>query len=162
MDPRVIRPDEAHQVRLYDVVFDYGLKAADTDGQLSLLQVTIPPSTLIKPHMHGREDEFTLILSGTVGARMGDSTTEEIPAGSWLAKPRGIPHAMWNVTDEPALVLEIVLPGGLEGYFEAIAPVLENRGPQWTEQYYALAEAHGLEILDDWSNQLKTKYGLTL
>ena len=42
MDPRVVRPDEAHQVRLNDVVFDYGLKAADTDGQLSLLQVTIP------------------------------------------------------------------------------------------------------------------------
>ena len=112
--------------------------------------------------MHGREDEFTLILSGTVGARMGDSTTEEIPAGSWLAKPRGIPHAMWNVTDEPALVLEVVLPGGLEGYFEAIAPVLENHGPEWTEQYYALAAAHDLEILDDWSNELKTKYGITL
>ena len=162
MDPRVVRPDEAHQVRLNDVVFDYGLKAADTDGQLSMLQVTIPPNTLIKPHMHGREDEFTLILSGTVGARMGVSTTEEIPAGSWLAKPRGNPHAMFHVTDEPARVLEVVLPGGLEGYFEAIAPVLENHGPEWTEQYYALAAAHGLEILDDWSNELKIKYGITL
>ena len=162
MDPRVVRSDEAHQVRLNDVVFDYGLKAADSDGQLSILQVTIPPKTLIKPHMHRREDEFTLILAGTVGARLGDSTTEEISAGSWLAKPRGIPHAMWNVTDEPARVLEVVLPGGLEGYFEAIAPVLESHGPEWTEQYYALAEAHGLEILDDWSNELKAKYGITL
>ena len=162
MDPRVVRSDEAHQVRLNDVVFDYGLRAADSDGQLSILQVTIPPKTLIKPHMHRREDEFTLILAGTVGARLGDSTTEEILAGSWLAKPRGIPHAMWNVTDKPARVLEVVLPGGLEGYFEAIAPVLENQGPEWTEQYYALAEAHGLEILDDWSNELKATYGITL
>ena len=162
MDPRVVRSDEAHQVRLNEVVFDYGLKAADSDGQLSILQVTIPPKTLIKPHMHGREDEFTLILAGTVGARLGDRTTEEIPTGSWLAKPRGIPHAMWNVTDEPARVLEVVLPGGLEGYFEAIAPVLKNHGPEWTEQYYALAQAHGLEILDDWSNELKAKYGITL
>ena len=89
MDPRVVRSDEAHQVRLNDVVFDYGLKAADSDGQVSILQVTIPPKTLIKPHVHGREDEFTLILAGTVGARMGDSTPE-IPAGSWLAKSRAV------------------------------------------------------------------------
>ena len=162
MDPRVVRPDEAHQVRLNDVVFDYGLKAADTDGQLSMLQVTIPPNTLIKPHLHGREDEFTLILSGTVGARMGDSTTEEIPAGSWLAKPRGIPHAMWNVTDEPARILEIVRPAGLERYFEEIAPVLGEHGPQWTERFYALAQQYGLTILDDWSNELKARYGITL
>jgi quercetin dioxygenase-like cupin family protein len=65
VDPRVVRPDEAHQVRLNQVVFDYGLRAADTDGQVSMLQVTIPPKTLIKPHTHGREDEFTLILAGT-------------------------------------------------------------------------------------------------
>ena len=162
MDPKIVRPDEAHQIRLNDTVFDYGLQAADTDGQLSVLQVTIPPKTLIKPHMHSREDEFTLIISGTVGVRLGTETTEEIPAGSWLAKPRGIPHAMWNVSDEPARILEMVLPGGLEGYFEAIAPVLKNHGPDWTKQYYALAEAHGLEILDDWSDELKAKYGITL
>ena len=66
MDPRVIRPDEAHQVRLNDVLFDHGLKAADTGGQLSLLQVTIPPNTLIKPHMHGREDDHQRDLGDRV------------------------------------------------------------------------------------------------
>ena len=40
--------------------------------------------------------------------------------------------------------------------------MLENHGPEWTEQYYALAESHGLEILSDWSNELKAKYGITL
>jgi quercetin dioxygenase-like cupin family protein len=162
MEPKIVRPDEAHQVRLNDVLFDYGFASEDTDGQLSMLQVTIPPKTLVKPHMHSREDEFTLILSGTVGARLGENTTEEIPAGSWLAKPRGVPHAMWNISDEPARILEVDLPGGLESYFEAIAPVLKNHGPDWTKQYYALAEAHGLEILDDWSDELKARYGITL
>jgi quercetin dioxygenase-like cupin family protein len=162
MEPKIVRPDEAHQIRLNDVLFDYGLRAEDTDGQVSMLHVTVPPKTLIKPHMHGREDEFTLVISGTVGVRLGETTTEEVPAGSWLAKPRGVPHAMWNVTDEPARILEVVLPGGLEAYFEAIAPVLKNHGPDWTKQYYALAEAHGLEILDDWSDELKAKYGITL
>ena len=162
MEPSIVRPDQAHQVRLNDVLFDYGFPATETDGKMSMLQVTIPPKTLVKPHLHSREDEFTLVLAGTVGVRLGATTTEDVPTGSWLVKPRGVRHAMWNVADEPARILEVVLPGGLEGYFEAIEPVLRNHGPDWTKQYYALAEAHGLEILDDWSDELKARYGITL
>ena len=69
---------------------------------------------------------------------------------------------MWNLSDEPARVLEVVMPGGLERYFEEIAPVLREHGPDWTKRYNALAEAYGLTILDDWTDELKAKYGITL
>lgn len=162
MVPKVVRPDEAHRISLYDVVFRYGIGAEETDGKLSMLEVTIPPRTLVKPHVHNLEDEFSLILDGTVGARLGDETVEEIPAGSWLVKPRSIPHAMWNVSDQPARILEVVMPGGIEHYFEQIAPVLTEHGPDWTERYYALTQEFGLEILDEWSNELQARYGITL
>jgi hypothetical protein len=87
---------------------------------------------------------------------------EVIPTGSWLVKPRSIPHAMWNIADEPARILEVVAPGGLERYFEQIAPVLMEHGPEWTQRYKELADEHGLTILDDWSDELKAKYGITL
>jgi hypothetical protein len=93
---------------------------------------------------------------------VGEETVEEIPAGSWLVKPRSVPHAMWNANDEPARILEVVTPGGLEGYFERIAPVLTQRGPDWTQRFYALADEYGLTILDDWSDELQAKYGITL
>lgn len=162
MIPKVVRPDEARRISLYDVVFRYGIASAETDGKLSMLEVTIPPRTLVKPHMHTLEDEYTLILDGTVGARLGDETVEQIPPGSWLVKPRSVPHAMWNISDEPARILEVVMPGGIERYFEQIAPILTEQGPDWTKRYYALAEEYGLEILDDWSNELKARYGITL
>lgn len=162
MRQAIVRPEEAHRISLYDVSFTYGIGADETDGALSMIEVTVPPKTLIKPHMHSREDEATLILEGTVGARLGDATVEEIVAGSWLIKPRSIPHAMWNTTDQPARILEVVTPGGLERYFEQIAPVLKERGPDWTQRFYALAEEFGLTILDDWSDELKAKYGITL
>ena len=163
MDARVIRPDEAESVTLKRTVFRYGFRAEHVDGQLSMLEVTIPPRTLIKPHVHTREDEFSLILEGTIGVRTADTTVEEVPAGSWLVKPRDIPHAMWNLSDSaPARVLEVVLPGGMERYFEEIEPVLRERGPEWTQRYNALAEEYGLDILDDWSNELQAKYGITL
>ena len=162
MVPKIIRPDGAHSISLYDVMFRYGIGSEESDGSLSMLEVTIPPRTLVKPHMHTLEDEYSMILSGKVGARLGDETVEEIPAGSWLVKPRSVPHAMWNVTEEPVRILEVVLPGGIEHYFEQIAPVLTEQGPDWTKRYYALAEEFGLIILDDWSNELKARYSITL
>jgi quercetin dioxygenase-like cupin family protein len=162
MDARVVRPDEAGSVKLNDTVFRYGIGAAETDGALSMLEVTIPPRTLIKPHMHTHEDEFSLVLAGPIGVRSGEETFEEVPAGSWLVKPRSVPHAMWNLSDAPARVLEVVMPGGLERYFEEIAPVLREHGPEWTKRYSAIATAYGLEILDAWSDELKARYGITL
>ena len=162
MKPLVIHADEARHISLYDVRFRYGIGSEESDGTISILEVTIPPRTLVKPHAHGREDEFTLVLDGTVGARLGSETIEEIPAGSWLVKPRGVPHAMWNVTGEPARILEMVTPGGIERYFEQLAPVLKEKGPEWTKRYYALTQEFGLTILDDWSDELQEKYGITL
>ncbi|MET1232792.1 MAG: cupin domain-containing protein [Candidatus Limnocylindrales bacterium] len=162
MVPKIVRPPGVHSISLYDVMFRYGIGSDDSDGALSMLEVTIPPRTLVKPHTHTREDEYSLILSGTVGARLGEETVDEIPAGSWLVKPRSIPHAMWNVNDEPVRILEVVLPGGIERYFEQIAPVLTEHGPDWTKRYNELADEFGLTILDDWSNELQARYGITL
>jgi quercetin dioxygenase-like cupin family protein len=160
MVPKIVRRDEAHTISLYDVVFRYGIGSHESDGNLAMLEVSIPPRTLVKPHMHTLEDEFSLILSGTVGARLGEETVAEIPTGSWLVKPRLVPHAMWNVTDEPVRILEVVLPGGIERYFEQIAPVLREHGR--AKRYNALANEYGLTILDDWSDELQRRYGITL
>jgi quercetin dioxygenase-like cupin family protein len=162
MEPKVVLPDEAKTLSLYDVQFRYGIASAETDGRLALLEVTIPPRTLVKPHAHSKEDEFSLVLSGPIGVRVGEQTVEEVPTGSWLVKPRSVPHAMWNVSDQPARVLEVVSPAGLESYFEKIAPVLREHGPEWTQRFYELANEYGLSVLDDWSDELKATYGITL
>lgn len=114
MDPRIVRAGDARLIALYDVTFRYGITAAESNGGISMFEVTVPPRTLVKPHMHTRGDEYSLILSGTVSAALGDETAESIPAGSWLVKPRQVRHAMWNATDEPVRILEVVLPGGLD------------------------------------------------
>ena len=162
MESRVVRPDETQSLRLKEVVFRWGIGATESNGAVSILEVVIPPRTLIKPHAHTREDEFSYVMAGPIGVRADEATVEEVPTGSWLIKPRSIPHAMWNLGDEPARVLEIVMPGGLERYFQEIEPVLREHGPDWTARYNALAEEYGLDILDDWSNELQERYGITL
>ena len=162
MKAKVILPDQASTLQLYDVAFRWGIGADETDGGLSMLEVSIPPRTLIKPHLHTREDEYSLVLAGPIGVRTADDVVEEVPTGSWLIKPRSVPHAMWNLGDQPARVLEVVIPGGLEKYFAEIAPILLEHGPEWTQRYNAAADAYGLDILNDWSDELQERYDITL
>ena len=156
---KAVAPGEGKTVQLFGVRFSYKIVGADSAGQLAILEVEIPPKTLVKPHTHSLEDEFTVVLSGTVGVRTGDDVLEAGP-GSYLAKPRGVPHAMWNAGSTPVTVAEILNPAGLEGYFEALAPILtEHRTPP---EYYQLAEDYGLTIQDDWIPELEGRYGVKL
>ena len=157
--PKVVAPAEGKTVALFGVRFGYKLVGDDTGGNLAALEVTIPARTLVKPHLHSREDEFSVVLTGTVGIRTGDHVTEA-GAGSYLVKPRGVPHAMWNATDDPATVVEILSPAGLERYFEELAPILtEHRTPP---EYYELADRYGIVIQDDWIPELEERYGIKL
>jgi quercetin dioxygenase-like cupin family protein len=156
---KLVEPGQGKTIMLFAVRFDYKVTSADSGGPLAALEVTIPPRTLVKSHNHSREDEFTVVLAGTVGARVGDRVVEA-GAGASMVKPRGTPHAMWNLGPEPARVLEVVSPGGLEDYFEELAPVLRAKAPP--SEYDALAERYGLTIQNDWIEELERTYKVKL
>ncbi len=157
--PKLVTPDEGKTVMLFGVRFSYKVVSGDSGGSLAVLEVEIPPGTLVKPHNHSREDEFSLVLSGTVGVRIGNRVLEAGP-GAYLVKPRGTPHAMWNAASVPATVTEILSPGGLEGYFEELAPILaQHRTPP---EYYQLAEDYGITIVNDWIEELERTHGVKL
>ena len=162
MDPKIVTGDERRALKLYDVRFHFGVAAADSAGRIAMIEVEIPPRTLVKPHMHSKEDEFTLVLAGTIGAKLGEETREAVATGSFLVKPRGVPHALWNASEETATIVEVVTPAGLERYFEEVAPILVNQGPDWTKRFYETADRYGLTILDDWSQELQDRYGIKL
>ena len=157
--PRMIAPGEGKTVMLFGVRFSYKVETADSGGTLAVMEVEIPARTLVKPHNHTREDEFSLVLEGTVGVRVGDRELTAGP-GSYLVKPRHTPHAMWNATGEVARVIEILSPAGLEAYFEALAPILSEHRP--AAEYYQLAEDYGITIQDDWIPELERAYGVKL
>lgn len=69
--PKVVAAGEGKTVMLFGVRFGYKVVSGDSGGRLAVLEVEIPPTALVKPHSHAREDEFSLVLSGTVGVRTG-------------------------------------------------------------------------------------------
>ncbi len=60
---------------------------------------------------------------------MGDEVRHARP-GDLVSKPRGVWHAFWNRSDEPARLLEIISPGGFENHFREIAPRLPPSRPE--------------------------------
>jgi quercetin dioxygenase-like cupin family protein len=158
---KIVPAGSGRSVTLYGVRFDYKVEGGDSDGGMAVLETEIAPGALVKPHMHTKEDETSIVLAGTVGVRVGDEV-REVTAGGYLFKPRGVPHALWNRGDAPATVAEIVVPAGLERYFEELEPVLGQHGPEAARRFDELAERYGLVILDDWTAELEQTYGVKL
>ena len=83
----------------------FKLSGRDTGGAFSIVEHPVEPRVLVPSHVHHLEDEFSFVLEGRIGARIGDDILD-VPAGSYVIKPRDIPHTFWNPTDEPARLIE--------------------------------------------------------
>src|SRR5262249_19691249 len=115
-------------------------------GGFSLVEHPLPPRRLAAPlHRHSREDEYSYVLEGRMGALLGDHVVYAEP-GDLVHKPRDQWHTVWNGGDEPCRILEIIAPGGFEKFFhELVDAVAANGGrpePAW------LMEASGRYGLD--------------
>jgi hypothetical protein len=83
--PKLVAPGEGKTVMLFGVRFSHPVLSADAAGSLAV-EVEIPPGTLVKPNNHSHGDEFSLVLSGTAGARKGDRVLEAGPSAC-LVRP---------------------------------------------------------------------------
>jgi quercetin dioxygenase-like cupin family protein len=134
--------------------------AADTGGSAAFVLHPLRPRAIGSPvHTHRREDEWSFVLEGEVGVQLGDEVLVAGP-GDLVLKPRGVPHAFWNAGDAPARLLEVITPGGFEGYFERLGELLAVPGPPDFEELGAVAAAHGLEIDTDSVARLMAAHGL--
>src|SRR4051794_15241287 len=138
----------------------YLIDASDTDGRFALIEHRIPPRTLAAPmHTHEREDEYSYVLSGRMGAQIGDETIEAGP-GELVVKPRGVPHAFWNATDEETVLLELISPGEFASYFDEIAPIVSGDGPHDFEKLGQIQARYALAMDFESIGALMERHGL--
>lgn len=112
-------------------------------------------------HTHRNEDEYSYVLEGAVGVEIGGETLEA-HRGDVVEKPRGIPHAFWNPTDEPARLLELIVPGGFERYFAELDAILATPGPPDLDALAQLAARYDLEVDPASVPRLAAAHGLIL
>lgn len=81
-----------------------------------------------------------------------------VEEGGFLFKPRGIVHALWNPTDVEAIVLEIISPAGLEGFFEEIGGLQEGASPEAVPE---IGTRYGLTFHPELIAELSALYGVS-
>ena len=157
---KVLGPTEGKSGRLGGMGVRFMVDGAESGGGFSLVEHPIPPRALAAPlHRHSREDEYSYVLEGRVGALLGDEVVYG-EVGDLIFKPRGQWHSFWNASDEPARILEIISPAGFERYFERVVDLFGTAKPPDPAALAAVAADNGLEIDLASIPRLRQEYGL--
>ena len=134
------------------------LQAAASDGRVAVVEHWVPARTLAAPlHRHSREDEYSLVLAGRMGAQLGERVVET-GLGDFVHKPRGEWHTFWNPGDAECRLLEIITPAGFEAMFKEMAADPEAMAG---EAAAAMDAKYGIEVDYDSIERLCTLHGLS-
>jgi mannose-6-phosphate isomerase-like protein (cupin superfamily) len=156
----VVQPGEGRVGELGDIGVHFKLWGEDTGGALAIVEHPFPVGALVAPHMHTREDEYSIVTEGEIGFRSGDREVVLGPGG-YITKPRGELHAMWNAGAVPARMIEIISPAGFEHFFREVAELIAA-GPVSAGQGEDLAERYGLRFgQPQWLPEIVERFGLT-
>jgi mannose-6-phosphate isomerase-like protein (cupin superfamily) len=122
------------------------LRANDTGGLFSLVEFTTAPGGGPPAHVHGSSDEAFYITSGHYSVRLGDEEIDATP-GTVVFGPRGVAHGFRNTGGEPATMLCIATPGGVERMFEGLAEILNVVGRPDRSRIADLVAQHDITYL---------------
>jgi quercetin dioxygenase-like cupin family protein len=117
---KVLGPRDGKAGFLGSIGVRFMIDGEEAGERFSLVEHPMSARALAAPlHRHTREDEYSYIVEGRVGALLGDEVVVGGP-GDLVFKPRNQWHTFWNAGDEPARLLEIISPAGFEGFFEEL------------------------------------------
>ena len=158
---KIVRPVDGDAGFLGSIGVRFMLDGAEAGERFSLVEHPMSPRALAAPlHLHTREDEYSYVLEGRMGALLGDDVVEAGP-GDLVYKPRNQWHTFWNAGDEPCRILEIISPAGFEQFFRELADmggVIEAG----EEAMGALCERYSLQMRPETVPELIQRFGVRL
>jgi quercetin dioxygenase-like cupin family protein len=118
---KVVGPQDGKAGFLGSIGVRFMIDGSEAGERFSLVEHPMSPRALAAPlHRHTREDEYSYVTQGRVGALLGDDVVYGEP-GDLIFKPRNQWHTFWNAGDGPAYLLEIISPAGFEHFFEELS-----------------------------------------
>lgn len=156
MAARIIQPGAGDSFDFGGLGVDWKVDGGDTGDRFSIVHHPIASRALAAPlHRHRNEDELSYVLTGRLGALLGDEVVTA-DAGAWVFKPRGQWHTFWNAGDEPCEIIEIISPAGFEDYFREVAAAWGD-----VEAFAAINARYELEMDFDSVPGLCERFDLT-
>ena len=156
---KVVGPQDGKAGFLGSIGVRFMIDGVDADQRFSLVEHPMAPRALAAPlHRHTREDEYSYVLEGRMGALLGDEVLEAGPR-DLVFKPRNQWHTFWNAGEEPCRILEIISPAGFEGFFSELVDLggVAQADPQVMGELCARYE---LEMQPDSVPGLVERFGL--
>jgi mannose-6-phosphate isomerase-like protein (cupin superfamily) len=156
---KVVGPRDGNAGFLGSIGVRFMIDGEEAGERFSLVEHPMSARALAAPlHRHTREDEYSYILEGRVGALLGDEVVVAGP-GDLVFKPRNQWHTFWNAGDEPARLLEIISPAGFEGFFAELVDLGGVTGAD-PETLAALCASYELEMNPDSVPELVQRFEL--
>ena len=156
---KVVGPRDGKAGFLGSIGVRFMIDGADAAERFSLVEHPMSAHALAAPlHRHTREDEYSYITEGRVGALLGDDVVIGDP-GDLIFKPRNQWHTFWNAGDDPARLLEIISPAGFERFFAELVDLggVTQADPQTLAELCARYE---LEMNPDSVPELTQRFDL--
>ncbi len=122
----------------------FKVRGEQTGGRLTAIENVVAPGDGPPLHVHAGEDEAWYVIEGRLRFRLGDDLASA-PAGSFVFVPRGTPHCFHNDADEPARILVLFTPAGMERFFDRFAAL--PAGPPDPGAFRALGGEVGMEVV---------------
>jgi len=160
-DVKIVGPTQGAEVFLGTIGVRFMIDGAEAGERFSLIEHPMSPRALAAPlHLHTREDEYSFVLEGRMGALLGDEIVEAGP-GDLVFKPRNQWHTFWNASDEPCRILELISPAGFEHFFQELSDL--GGVLQASEEAFAqLSQRYGLEMRPETFPELLERFGLRM
>ncbi len=135
--------------RLRDIHFtrtaiDIKVSTLDTDGGLSVLEITSFDEGGPARHLHHEQDEWFYVVEGEYVIEVGEERYELGPGDSVLA-PRKVAHVWAHVGEGTGRQIAALQPAGqIEAFFDELATL--GGGPE-REALRRVFSSHGMELI---------------
>ena len=131
------------EIRLTRTVIDIKVSALDTDGGLSVAEITSLHKGGPARHLHHEQDEWFYVVEGEYVIEVSEERYEPGPGDSVLA-PRKVAHVWAHVGEGTGRLIAALQPAGeIEAFFEDLAKL--GTGPEREELRRAFSR-HGMEL----------------
>jgi mannose-6-phosphate isomerase-like protein (cupin superfamily) len=143
-EPGIIAAGKGTIVAARGSVMAFKAIAAQTGGDFSLMERTVPPrGRRPLPHRHVNCSEAFWVLDGTITFVL-DGVEQRGRRDDFLLVPRGAGHTFGNDGEEPARLLVLHAPA-MDAYFAELDALWSGETPPSPEEERALMSRYGME-----------------